>query len=271
MHDPPHGAAAVATRAGLAFAPVDLEPVLEIAELAVGRDVVAQRRTAGFDRRRQGFPDRPGQPAGARGAHIGGEAAGRDPGFEQALADIDIAEPGDDPLVQERRLDRGAPAFKQRPQPLPVEIRAGRLGPEMRDQRVVGELALGHPVHHAEPPGIGEADECPVAENERDVLVVRERVGRLCVRPVLVDDHTARHAEMGQQHSAVVEADRQIFRPPSHRRHGPADQPFLEIGRQRAPQIAARDAHAVDAPPLHRAREAAADGFDLGKFGHAAN
>ena len=76
---------------------------------------------------------------------------------------------------------------------------------------------------------------------------------------------------MGEQHAAVVEADRQVLRPPPHRGHGPAGQPFLEIGGQRTPQIAARHAHPVDAPPLHRAREAAADGFDLGKFGHAAN
>ncbi len=75
---------------------------------------------------------------------------------------------------------------------------------------------------------------------------------------------------MGEQDAAVVEPDRQVFRPPSDRGHGPADQALLEIGGERPPQVAARDAHAVDAPALHRAREAAADGFDLGKFGHAA-
>ena len=129
----------------------------------------------------------------------------------------------------------------------------------------------GHQVHHSEAPRIGEPHECAVAEHEGDVLVVGMAAGRPRARPVLVDDHAARHAEMGEQNAAVVEIDDQVLGPPPDRRHGPPDQTFLEIGGQRAPQIAARDAHAVDAPPLHRAREAAADGFDLGKFGHAAN
>ena len=74
---------------------------------------------------------------------------------------------------------------------------------------------------------------------------------------------------MGEQDAAVVEADGQVFRPPADRGHGPAEQPRLEIVGQRPSQIAARHAHAVDAPAFHGAREAAADGFDLGKLGHA--
>ena len=46
-------------------------------------------------------------PRGACADHARGKPAGRDPGAIQRLADINIAEPGDDALVEQRRLDRG--------------------------------------------------------------------------------------------------------------------------------------------------------------------
>src|SRR3954447_23300618 len=47
LREPPHHAAAAGGDAGLAFAAVDLERVLEIAEFAGGLAVVAERRAAG--------------------------------------------------------------------------------------------------------------------------------------------------------------------------------------------------------------------------------
>src|SRR5664280_2747792 len=63
LHDARNRAAAAAAWAGGAFAVVDGERMLEIAELAVGLAVVAQGRAARLDRFRQHLADRRRQPA----------------------------------------------------------------------------------------------------------------------------------------------------------------------------------------------------------------
>src|SRR3984893_13562989 len=98
-----------------AFAVVDLERVLEIAELARGLAMVAQRRAAGLDRLVQHRVNRGDQPFGVIGrlALFGGQRRGRSArrqmSAKQRLADIDIAEPGDHALVEQRRLQAGLP------------------------------------------------------------------------------------------------------------------------------------------------------------------
>src|ERR1700680_485258 len=92
-----------------AFAVVDLERVLEIAELARGLAMVAQRRAAGLDRWFNPGVNRGTQPFGVIGrlatgnafalSGFGGQGRGQSPRRQmrakQRLADIDIAEPGD--------------------------------------------------------------------------------------------------------------------------------------------------------------------------------
>ena len=51
---------------------------------------------------------------GAFAADRPGPPAGRDTGAKEGLARIDIADPGDQPLVEKRRLDRAAPAGERR-------------------------------------------------------------------------------------------------------------------------------------------------------------
>ena len=94
--------------AQLALAAINLPGVLEIAKFAVRLHIVAQddppaaiasvsvALIAGTSRRR------------ARRRPCRGQAPRADAGAEQRLAHIDIAKPGDDPLVQQRRLDRRA-------------------------------------------------------------------------------------------------------------------------------------------------------------------
>ena len=53
MHDPSHETLAARRRARRTFAIIDPKIVLEIAELAIGLAMVAQRRAAGLDRRVQ--------------------------------------------------------------------------------------------------------------------------------------------------------------------------------------------------------------------------
>ena len=58
----------------------------------------------------------------------------------ERLADIDVAQPGDDPLVQQRRLEAGLLALAGERQHRGVEGVAERLRAEPAQQRLVVEL-----------------------------------------------------------------------------------------------------------------------------------
>src|SRR5580704_10224858 len=103
---------AVASGTGLALAVVDGEIVLEIAELAIGADVIPQRRAAGSDCRLEDRPDRLGKPVGTgeRFSFSVGERARRpvrrQTGMPERLTDIDVAQAGNQALVHQYRLQR---------------------------------------------------------------------------------------------------------------------------------------------------------------------
>src|SRR5690606_7997916 len=113
LDDAAYGSSAAFPRAGLARAAVNLEAVLEAPKPAVRALVIAQRGSAGLDRifehgldRRHQGRGRLGRLAGSRG-ETAGKPHRRDAGPEQGLAGIDIAESGDQPLIEQRGLDRG--------------------------------------------------------------------------------------------------------------------------------------------------------------------
>ncbi len=113
LHDALDLALAVAAGAGLAFAVIDREMMLEISKLAIRSRIIAQRRTAGFDRRAQHRLDRRNEPPRALARNRVRQSLGRNPRAEQRLADIDVAETRNDALIQQRGLDRRALAFQR--------------------------------------------------------------------------------------------------------------------------------------------------------------
>src|SRR5262249_5094692 len=122
------GRAAGAALAGLALPAIDLPRVLEIAEFAVGLNVVAQRRAACGDGLLQGFLDRQNQPRGTGARYSRRRALRATPGTEQCLAGVDIAQAGDPLLIEQSRLDRRAPACQRRRQSCRGEVLCQRLG-----------------------------------------------------------------------------------------------------------------------------------------------
>lgn len=88
------------------MAPIDAELMLKIAERAIGRNMVAEAGAAGSDSVGKDTADSGGQCLGALALHSPRFAFRRNGGSEQALAHINIAEPGDDTLIHERRLNR---------------------------------------------------------------------------------------------------------------------------------------------------------------------
>src|SRR4051794_20485826 len=113
LHDAPDRALAARRYAFLTGAVVDPEIVLEIAELAVGAAMIAQRRAAGADRivedRTNRFSKGVRAPIWLSMSIRDGRcnALGREMRAVQRLTHVDIAEPSNDALVRERGLQRG--------------------------------------------------------------------------------------------------------------------------------------------------------------------
>src|SRR5262249_53025805 len=128
----PDGAIAARRRAAFAGAVVDAEIVLEIAELAVGAAMIAQRGAAGGDRVREHGLDGMDQPLRAfvrrpgLGRDRGRAPLGREPRAVERLADVNVAEPGHDLLVRQRGLERGLLALVRAREHRGVEFVAER-------------------------------------------------------------------------------------------------------------------------------------------------
>ena len=81
----------------------------------------------------------------------------------------------------------------------------------------------------------------------------------------------AGHAEMADQHLAVVEMDQDVFRPAVDALDPPAGETLGEAGRQGKAQIRAALQHPDQPPPLQSGGEPAADGLDFRQLRHGAN
>ena len=130
------GDGCAAARARFAFAAVDRERVLEVAELAVRLAVVAERRPAGVDGVEQHCAHGGGEGLGLARRHVRRQAQRRDARPPERLGEIDVAEPGHQPLVAQRRLDRRAPPGQPPTEILAVETVAERLRPQAGQEPV---------------------------------------------------------------------------------------------------------------------------------------
>src|SRR5215469_1674809 len=133
LHDPFDARAAIAARAQFAFAIVDGEVALEIAELARGVDIITQARPADGDGMVEYALNGLGQTRGAFALHRARQPPGRQASPVKALAGIDIADADDDTLIEQRRFDRRLLVRKQSRQRHTVERRRQRLGSEVTE------------------------------------------------------------------------------------------------------------------------------------------
>ena len=94
-------------------------------------------------------------------------------------------------------------------------------------------------------------------------MIVRTRL----LTPVR-QQHAAGHAQMDHQHHAVIQAQQQILGAPVDRLDGPADQAVRQIIGQRIAQIGPPLFDGGEPLAKDSGRQATADGFDFGQFGH---
>ena len=142
-----------AARARLAGALVDLQVLLHRA-IAVGRGVVVDRASAPHDRLGQDPPDLVVQMPLVRRAQRAGRPERVESGRPQRLVGVDVADPGDERLVEQERLEPARPLAQPASEVADRERRVERLGPERREDRAAADLGhqlAGHRVAAVEP------------------------------------------------------------------------------------------------------------------------
>jgi len=92
------------------FAPVDAKAVLHATPSAIRRRVIAQARPLPLDSRLERVLDRPCQPRELVLAEHAGRAKRVDLRPPESLVHVNVPEPGDGSLIEQRGLDRRAPA-----------------------------------------------------------------------------------------------------------------------------------------------------------------
>ena len=189
------------------------------------------------------------------------------------LADIDVAEAGDQALVHERRLERRAAPGHERRERGAGELVAERLDADRLEMLRSRQFGTRAEVHQAETARIVEDDADARGHVKDDVVVSLALGGRMIVargirRAALsLDAEGAGHAEMHDQHHAVVEIGEKVFRPPGKRDDPPAGQPPGEAGRKGNAQVGPALLHLEDGRALHDGGKAPADRLDFRQLG----
>ena len=173
-----------AARAGLAGALVDLQVLLHLA-VAVGRGVVVDRAAAPLDGLGQDPPDRLVEAALVGRAQRAGRPQRMEPRRPQRLVGVDVADPGEEGLVEQERLEPALPPPQPAPEVAHRERRVERLRAERREDRRpadLGDELAGHRVApvQPDPPELADVAEAQLAavgqlEDEPDVRVLRRR------------------------------------------------------------------------------------------------
>src|SRR5690606_29593370 len=267
-----HARAAVAG-ARFALAAVDVEAVLEIALAALGVGEVAQGRAAGGDGVVEHVADFGGEGLQPGLRDLAGGDERRDACAEQGLADVDVAEPGDDALVQQADLDVLLLAGEGLGQAGAGEGVAERLGTQAGEPRMGLDRVGRDQAHEAEAAGVGEAEagRGAVAHGaEAEVLVLAGGGGGLLELAQLfaVEGEAAGHAEVGHPGLAGGQRHEQVFGAAVDALDGRPLEPPGEAIREGEAQVGAVLAHPRQPRALEHRLQAAADGLDLGEFGH---
>ena len=186
----------------------------------------------------------------------------RDP---QRLVGVDVADPGDQVLVQQRPLDPGALGAQPRHRGREVELRVEGVAADVRDLlRQLGPAGReGQPAEH---PLVDEAEPgVAVGEPEQHPGVGHQRRGDR-VQPEL-----AAHPQVGQDGVAVGQRQPEILAAAARLGEGPPGQRGGEVvGARQVPTDRSRvqDLHRGDPAVGDPGGQTAPDDLDLGELGH---
>lgn len=271
MHQPLHNACAARRHTARPLPAIDPEAVLKIAQIAIRLPVIAQGRAARGDRIGQNLPDQRHQTGGLGPAQAAGAASGVDTGAEQHLADIDIAQPRHQMLIEQRGLDRRVAPGKPRHQIGFVKFIAQRLWPQHRQQRMRLRRGRRHQIHRAKAAGVIEGHARAALQIKHHMVMFRRcRMGVMeRTQNRAGNQHPPRHAQMDQQAFPAGQIGQNVFRPAAQRLDPCAGQALGHAGWKGPAQIGAVDLRLKNKAARHHRLQPATDGFNLGQFGHS--
>ena len=242
--------------ARLAVALVNVELLAEVAGIAVGADVVAQRGAADLHGHGQRRLDGARQLRAFHARQRTRLATRANARAEQRFARVDVADADHEPCIHDQLLDGDAAASRDLPEVCRIELVFERLGREAAQQRVRRGI-VGREQQAAEAARIVEAQRVSGIEFDVDVIVRNAR------RRDRQHAQAARHPEM-QDQRAGIGLEQQVFRAAScapdraagHRLdardvHGPAQAPVVH-------------AQSCNAASYNVRFDPAAGGFDFG-------
>ena len=239
--------------------------MLEIAQFAVDPGMVPEARAA----RRNGLlehrADRGDESLRANGTDGGRVPARREMRPMERFRDIDIAEPGDESLIHQRRLESRSPPRKSGAQMIGRKHLAQGLGTEIAEQGVRLE-----PVRFGErekPEAAGVVEHQPLAGVGREHDMVM-RTGSIVIGAGAHQADAPGHAEMEDQHRSAGRRNERVFAATGDRGHASTLEPGREIARNRAPEIAPADGDPLQATPQEVRPQAAAYGLHFRQFRH---
>lgn len=122
----------------------------------------------------------------------------------ECFGGVNVSEPRDQLLIEQRRLDRSTPFRERAVQPLRRERHVRRLGSEPKLERRSGWMQI----ERAERARIIQHDARSVVEAEHRARKSRQVVGDVIEMPI------AGHTEMGVQDPTVVEHDQLMLSAP---------------------------------------------------------
>ena len=200
------------------------------------------------------------------------------PGAVQSLADIDVAQAGNQPLVEERAFEWGDPVAEKRSDRLRGQAVAERLDPHPGEMPAGREAIRGDEVHEAEAARVVIGHRGAVRHRHDDVVVLRcaqrpveveiprRQVGAVRHRHI----EAPAHPEMHDQGLAGIEPGGEVLGPPCQIDDGCSREALGEALREGEAQVRAPQDHAGETGADHGGTKPAADGFDFGQFGHEA-
>jgi hypothetical protein len=238
---------------------IDKELLAEVARIAVGTDIVAQRGAAHLHRHRQRCLDGARQPR----AFLPGQRARLSPRTdaraEQGFAGVDVAHAHDQPRIHDQLLDGHLAPARDLPQVFAVEFVFEWFGRQAFQQRMRRRILREQQA--AEAPRIVEAQRLSGVELDVHVIV-RDARRRGRQHP-----QTARHAEV-QDHRARVRLQQQVLGPAASAANRAANERGARLDVHRPSQSWLVDDEAIDAASHDMGFDAAAGGLDFGKFRH---
>ena len=181
-----------------------------------------------------------------------------DAGAIESLADVDVAEAGDDSLVEQQQLDRGRAPGKPAPQPVRIEVE--RLGPQGLERRPVGKLAGTDQIKRPEPPRVVKRQPPALVRLDQEMVVLADLAR--------IDPPVARHTQVKHQGVATLGVDQPIFGTAAKPGDPRARQPLAEIRRERPAQIGPAGLDPLNPAAVKHMGKAANGGLNFGKLGH---